>query len=150
MNCRPRSDCRGTADLSGSVRFSRLARLLIATQKSKRAGQKPYARLEDDIPKLIWKSYLAGAFVGGVVGTAFVLLLLLLPLSLQPVTVPITSPNSTIRVNSLFIVGVTLTNSEKRTSKNFALFLRHFLGYLPTRREQTIILREVQFAVSLS
>ena len=104
--------------------------------ESKRAGQKPYARLEDDIPKLIWKSYLAGAFVVGADGAAFVVSLPPpLPLSLQPVTVPITSPNSTIRVNSLFIVGVTLTNSEKRTSKNFALFLRCFLGYLPTARE---------------
>jgi hypothetical protein len=53
-------------------------------------------------------------------------------LSLQPVTAPITRPNSTIRVYNLFIVGVTLTNSEKRTSKNLALFLRAFLGYLPT------------------
>jgi hypothetical protein len=34
-----------------------------AAQKKKRAGQKPYARLEDDIPKLNWKVYFAGAFV---------------------------------------------------------------------------------------
>jgi hypothetical protein len=102
----------------------------MAAQKNKRAGQKPYARLEDDVPKLIWKSYLAGAFVaGGAVGAFVPPLSGLLPLSLQPVTVPITSPNSTIRVNSLFIVGVTLTKSEKRTSKNFALFLPNFLGY---------------------
>jgi hypothetical protein len=99
-----------------------LARPLPAAQKSKRAGQKPYARLENDIPKLIGSmSYLAGAFVpGGVVGAFVPLPLVLLLLSLQPVTTPITKPNSTIRVHSLFIVGVTLTNSEKRTSKNFA------------------------------
>lgn len=42
-----------------------------------------------------------------------------------------------IRVNNRFIVGVTLTNSEKRTSKNFALFLQDFLGYLPTIRENS-------------
>jgi hypothetical protein len=72
-------------------------------------------------------------FVDGAAGGGFVPGVVLASLlSLQPVTVPITRPNSTIRVNNLFIVGVTLTNSEKRTSKNFALFSRVFLGYLPT------------------
>jgi hypothetical protein len=41
---------------------------------------------------------------------------------LQPVsTAPMTIPNSTIRVNILFIVGLTFTKSAKRTSTIFAL-----------------------------
>ena len=56
----------------------------------------------------------------GMVAGAFVLAGGLLSdlLSLQPVTnAPITSPNSTIRVDSLFIVAVTLNDSESVTSK---------------------------------
>ena len=103
--------------------------------KKKRAGQKPYARLEDDIPKLFWASYYL--FVDGADGVALVLAGggLLLSCFSQPVTAPITRPNSMIRVNNRFIVGVTLTNSEKRTSKNLTLFLREFLGYSPTTNE---------------
>jgi hypothetical protein len=85
-------------------------------------------------------SYLAGAaFVPGVAGVEFVLAgAVLSELWLQPVTAPITRPNSTIRVHSLFIVGVTLTNSEERTSKNFALFSRAFLGCSPTVGDEEV------------
>jgi hypothetical protein len=40
-----------------------------------------------------------------------------LPLWLQPANTP-TRPNSAIRVSNLFIVGITLTILEHRTSKN--------------------------------
>jgi len=40
-------------------------------------------------------------------------------LSLQPVITPTVTPSSTIRVNNLFIVGVTFTKTTKRTSKIF-------------------------------
>jgi len=74
-----------------------------------------------DIPKLIWNQCLtyllvlggvAGAFVSGVAAGGFV------P-SLQPDNTTIVTPNSTIRVNNLFIVGVTFTKRRKRTSKIF-------------------------------
>ena len=58
-----------------------------------------------------------GAFVDAVVsgaGAGF---------SPQPViNEPITKPNSTIRVDSLFIVGVTLTESQNLTSKKISWF----------------------------
>ncbi len=53
----------------------------------------------------------AGAFVLGVVVEVSVLWL-------QPATTP-NKPNSTIRVNNLFIFRVTFTRFYKRTSKNF-------------------------------
>jgi len=44
---------------------------------------------------------------------------------------PITSPNSTLRVYSLFIVGETEPNPKKGQAK-FCLILRRFLGVSPT------------------
>jgi hypothetical protein len=78
-------------------------------------------------------SYFAGAFVEGVAGVAFVgdaLPPLLSPPPLQPVTkAPITSPNSTIRVYNLFIVGETLTDSENLTSTKFSYFAACFVRF---------------------
>jgi hypothetical protein len=87
-------------------------------RKVKEPGKNPMPGLKMTFPKLIGcLDYLFVEVDGGALVGAGVLVSLL---SLQPVTTPITKPNSTIRVHSLFIVGVTLTNSEKRTSKNFA------------------------------
>ena len=50
-------------------------------------------------------------------------------LSLQPVTsAPITSPNSTIRVDSLFIVPVTLNESQIVTSKKIPCIYTNFMA----------------------
>jgi hypothetical protein len=75
--------------------------------KSKEPGKSNPARLEGDIPKLFWMSYL---FVLGAGGVAFVEVFVSVdvPLSLQPVTsAPTTNPNSTIRVYVLFIGAAT-------------------------------------------
>ena len=61
-----------------------------------------------------------GAFVDAVSGAG-------VGFSPQPViNEPITSPNSTIRVDSLFIVRVTLTESKNLTSKKTPLFFEIF------------------------
>jgi hypothetical protein len=52
----------------------------------------------------------------GIAGGALVVAGAVLVLSLQPASKP-TKPNSTIRVNSLFIVIVTFTKTKKRTRK---------------------------------
>jgi hypothetical protein len=71
-------------------------------------------------------SYLvAGALVlgaAGAAGAALVLVLLELSDPLQPASTPAVRPNSTIRVNSLFIVGVSFTKRSKRTSKKDYFF----------------------------
>ena len=54
------------------------------------------------------------AAAGGALVSALVVLSL--PLWLQPANTP-TRPNSAIRVSNLFIVEITLTNLEHRTSK---------------------------------
>lgn len=61
---------------------------------------------------------LAEAFVDAAAFVEVLLLLLLLSGGLQPANIP-TKPASTIRVNNLFIVGVTFTKTAKRTRKIF-------------------------------
>ncbi len=79
----------------------------------------------NDIPKVFGSmSYLAGALVLGAAG-AFVAVVWSPPPPpwLQPVNKMVApSPISTIRVISLFIVGVTFTKKAKRTSKKLILF----------------------------
>ena len=71
-------------------------------------------------------SYLLVLGIEGAAGTAFVSAgFEVVSPELQPVsTAPMTIPNSTISANILFIVGVTLTKSAKRTSTIFALAAR--------------------------
>ncbi len=70
----------------------------------------------EDIPKLSCKC-LAYLFVEGVVVGAFVEVSgVVSDFGVQPVRTQAASPNSAIRVRNLFIVGVTLSKNEKRTS----------------------------------
>jgi hypothetical protein len=66
-------------------------------------------------------SYLLVLGIEGAAGTAFVSAgFEVVSPELQPVsTAPMTIPNSTIRVNILFIVGVRFTKNAKRTSTIF-------------------------------
>ena len=91
--------------------------------EKKRAGQNtiPLPGVKRTIPtETEGKSPYFVAFVTAAEG-ALVLDVLPPPplLSLQPANTP-SIPSSTIRVNNLFIVGVSFTKGGKRTSKNVA------------------------------
>jgi len=59
----------------------------------------------NDIPKLIWKQCLRYLLVLAAGGALVSVDGALVELSLQPVNTPTVTPNSTIRVNNLFIVA---------------------------------------------
>jgi len=92
----------------------------LTADRNRKAGQNPLPGVIDSqIVLEVLPTYLLVAVDGGVFVAGAVLGFSSL---LQPVTKPpITSPNSTIRVYSLFIVAVTFTNSRKRTRKIFGL-----------------------------
>ena len=114
----PQPASKRSANVTQRGAFINLSVALI--RKNERAGQKPMPGLKD-IPKLIWKQCLAYLLVLGGVAGAFVsgVVVGVLPGSLQPVSTTTVTPNSTIRVNNLFIVAVTFTKRLKRTSKIF-------------------------------
>jgi len=102
--------------------------------KYKEPGKTTLPGFEDN-PKLSGFFYLFVLGAAGGVGAAGAALLAAVPASFagsagfspQPViNEPITSPNSTIRVDSLFIVRVTLTESKNLTSKKTPLFFEIF------------------------
>ena len=97
----------------------------LRTGKYKEPGKTTLPGFEDN-PKLSWLFYLFVLGAGGGVGAAGVAFVSAglggsVGFSPQPViNEPITSPNSTIRVDSLFIVRVTLTDSKNLTSKKIS------------------------------